>query len=139
MTYVQKKNLTPRQSKAVAALVASGKMGHAAETAGISRRTLTRWLQEPAFRAAYIQARGDLLQEVTTACAAKALRAVERLADEMDNPRGTPGSRIRAASALLDMTARMVGIADIETRISEMESQINESFGEIQRENTGAE
>jgi hypothetical protein len=127
MARKQKDSLTPRQSKAIAALVSSGKIGHAAEASGVSRRTLTRWLKEQHFRASYLQARGQLIQEVTAACAANALRAVERLAKEMENGRGTPGTRIRAASELLDFTARLAGMADFETRISELEARIDEA------------
>ena len=53
---------TNRQEKAIIALLNQPTMKEAAEAAGISEVTLWRWLQQPEFRASYMEARRVAVQ-----------------------------------------------------------------------------
>ena len=121
----QKRRLTPKQDRAIQALLSEGLICRAAEAAGVSRRTLTRWLQESRFRGCYLRARGQVLQEIVALCHARAASAVERLASEMDNARGTPASRIAAAREILSVTLGTVAAANFEERLARMEEQLD--------------
>ena len=51
--------LTPRQGRAVEALLREPTAARAAASVGINQRTLRRWTQVPAFRAALLRARRE--------------------------------------------------------------------------------
>jgi hypothetical protein len=54
-----KSKLTPRQARAVLALLEHTTLEEAAKAAAVSKTTLWRWLQVPDFQAAYMQARRE--------------------------------------------------------------------------------
>jgi hypothetical protein len=110
-----------KQEEAVAALLTQRNIEEAARTAGISTRTLMRWLQVPEFQKAYRQGRRDAysqavarLQQGTSAAATILLRT-------MVDP-GTPASvRVRAAEVIFSHAFKAIEIEDIEARVSELE------------------
>ena len=55
-------NLTPKKRKAVRALVEHGSAMQAAESAGVTRQTLYKWLEEADFKAALQHAENAALQ-----------------------------------------------------------------------------
>ena len=132
----QKRRLTPRQDQAIQALLSKGSICRAAEAAGVSRRTLTRWLQDAWFRGRYLRARGQMLQEIVAMCHARAASAVERLASEMDNKGGTPTSRISAAREILSVTLGAAAAADFEERLARMEEQLDAKLHASERKKT---
>src|SRR5436190_1559367 len=67
LTHRASSDLTPKQRKAVEALLTTGEVSGAAEAAGVSRDTVYRWLKAPAFLAAVREAE------------ARGLRALERV------------------------------------------------------------
>jgi hypothetical protein len=103
--------LTRKQEQAVAALLVEATVQQAAERAGASPSTLKRWLKEPAFLAAYREARREVLEgsigrlQAATGTAVDALLAVAR-----DGKKD--GDRVRAAVALLDHAFRGLAEAD---------------------------
>lgn len=84
----------------------------AAERAGVSESTLYRWLQVPAFRAAYRQARRELVEAAIGRVQAAAGQAVEALVSIAHKGR-RDGDRVRAAVAILDHAHR--GLSDADT------------------------
>ena len=57
-----------KQEAAIAALLTHRNQEEAAEAAGISKRTLHRWLQMPAFQAAFREARRAAMSQANAAC-----------------------------------------------------------------------
>jgi len=93
-------DLSPKQLIAFQALASGQHIHEAAAAAGINRRTLTRWLQLPIFRAAL----NYELQQITQQTAIRsvgvtihALEALDRLIASGDNP----AIVIQAARAIL--------------------------------------
>jgi len=80
--------LTPRQNKAITALMSSKNIGETAVQAGVSERTLYRWLSSPEFRTALLEAEGEAIDTAARRLIgnqSKALEEIEdvfRLADE---------------------------------------------------------
>jgi hypothetical protein len=57
--------LTPKQQRAVRALLEHKSVGEAASSIGVGERTLFRWLTDPAFKLALSAAESDLLDAAT--------------------------------------------------------------------------
>jgi hypothetical protein len=103
--------LTRKQEALIAALLTEPTHAAAATNAGVSEATLHRWLHLPAFRAAYRQARRELVEGAVGRIQAAAGQAVDTL---LAVARGgaKDGDRVRAAVALLDFSFR--GLTDAE-------------------------
>src|SRR5262249_41529081 len=92
------RGLTSKQEAGIAALLSQPTHVAAAAQVGVSESTLYRWLQVPAFRAAYRQARRELVEAAIGRVQAAAGQAVEALVSIA--PKGRRGGeRGRAAAA----------------------------------------
>ncbi|MGA7412226.1 MAG: hypothetical protein WBW33_17245 [Bryobacteraceae bacterium] len=110
-----------KQEEAVAALLTQRNIEEAARTAGISTRTLMRWLQLPEFQAAYRAARRDAYSQAVARLQQGTSAAATILLKTMIEP-GTPASvRVRAAEAIFNHAFKAIEIEDIEARVSELE------------------
>jgi hypothetical protein len=103
--------LTAKQEAGIAALLSQPTHAAAAAVAGVSESTLYRWLQLPAFRAAYRQARRELVESAVGRVQAAAGQAVETLVNVAHKGR-RDGDRVRAAVAILDHAHRGLSAAD---------------------------
>jgi hypothetical protein len=110
-----------KQEEAIAALLSQRSIEDAARTAGVGTRTLLRWLQLPAFKAAYREARRAAfgqsiarLQQATSAAAATLMKI-------MVDPNAPASTRVRAADSVFNHAAKAIEIEDIEARVSELE------------------
>lgn len=57
-----------KKEVAIAALLSQRNQEEAAQAAGVSKRTLNRWLRMPAFRAAYLDARRAAMSQANAGC-----------------------------------------------------------------------
>ncbi len=116
--------LSPKQHKALAALLTEPTITAAAQKAGIAERTLHGWLQEPAFRDEYRRLRREALgqamarlQNVSSAMVAVLLQLA---ADKQ-----TPASvRFQAASKVLELGIKWAETEDIEQRLAALEASM---------------
>jgi len=92
--------LTPKQHKAVEALILHPTRTAAAAAIGISRATMTRWCADDAFRSALRQASWLSVDHTIAQLRTAAGEAVNVLRDALKDP--SPAVRVRAAVALLD-------------------------------------
>jgi hypothetical protein len=114
-------SLERKQEEAIAALLSQRNIDEAARTAGISTRTLLRWLQLPEFQKAYRQARRDAYSQAVARLQQGTSAAATILLKTMIEP-GTPASvRVRAAEAIFNHAFKAIEIEDIEARVSELE------------------
>lgn len=119
--------LTPKQAKAIEALLTEGTITGAAAVVRIERKTIQRWLHLPEFKAelransdaAIIAAAGKL--------ALSADEAIEAIKGVMVAPT-LPGAaiRLRAADTLLNHVMRIREQSDILERLAELEAAIGE-------------
>jgi hypothetical protein len=104
--------LTRKQEAVIAALLSEPTHAAAAAKAGVGTTTLYRWLHMPEFRAAYRQARRELVEaaigRVQTACG-RAVEALVRIAHKGRRD----GDRVRAAVAILELAQRGLSDADV--------------------------
>jgi len=110
-----------KQEAAIIALLAQRNLEEAARAVPISAKTLLRWMKDPGFHAAYMEARRlaygqsiARLQQASTAAATTLLKI-------MLDPNAPPSCRLRAADSVLSHTAKAIEIDDIEVRVSDLE------------------
>jgi hypothetical protein len=116
-----KSMLGRKQEETIAALLTQRNLDEAAKAAGISQRTLMRWLKLPEFQVAYREARRAAycqavaqLQQGTTAAATTLLKVM------LDQ--STPASvKVRAAECVMNHSSKAIEIEDVEFRVAELE------------------
>ena len=103
--------VTPRQAKALAALITTATAKAAAKAAGVDVKTLRKWMTQPAFRRRHRAARNAVVDDavlVVQKCAVEAatvLRACLKAA--------SPGVRCRAAQLILGTAIEVQGLLDM--------------------------
>ncbi|MBC7233106.1 MAG: hypothetical protein H5T68_07710 [Chloroflexi bacterium] len=118
-------SLTRKQRMAITALLTTATVREAAEQTGIGERTLYRWLAEPAFQQALIQAQGEVLRLSTVRLAGLLAKALDVIG--LDFEPGVDGNiRLRAATAVLRHVAGLLEYVDLEGRVSALEQRIGE-------------
>jgi hypothetical protein len=103
---------TRKQEAVIAALLTEPTCAAAAAQAGVSEATVYRWLELPAFLAAYRQARRELFDAVMGRIQAGTGQAVETLLTVALHGR-RESDRVRAAGMVLDYAFRGLAIADV--------------------------
>jgi hypothetical protein len=112
-------HLTPRQERAITALLTAPDQSAAATAAGIGRRTLTRWLATEEFRDAYRAASQRRLADAIGLLRATAADAVATLRTALasDNEH----VKVRAAVALLEIAVK-VDTDELAERVAALEN-----------------
>ncbi|MEU7581960.1 hypothetical protein AB0B50_30730 [Streptomyces sp. NPDC041068] len=116
-----------RRPAAVLALAQGRTTGQAAKSAGVSGRTILRWLDEPSFHQEVTDARTELLHLAVGRLAAASTKAVDALVDALDNERGQ--ARVQAARTLLDACLALRESLDLEQRLAALETAENDQEG----------
>lgn len=108
-------------AKAIAAevLAAGGSYTDAGEASGRSKRTIVRWMADAAFARHVADLRAERLSEVAGRLAQMAPRAVDVLADALEDDNTL--IRLRAATDVLSWSIRLRRAADLEARMLEVE------------------
>lgn len=119
------KTITPRQARAIAALLTSGTVSSAATTSGTPLRTLYRWVREDAtFKAALQDAESELLDGAARrllSLHARAIDAVAVILDAEDAEDISPALKLRAAVAVIDATGKLMALRRLEARVADLE------------------
>jgi hypothetical protein len=123
--------LTGLQERAVIALLASPSLEAAAKSAKVSVSSLRRWRLEPAFAAAYRQARFALLEASTAKLRNAASSAVDVLQAAMVDDEAPYSVRIRAAQVILEGAYKSAELEDLSERLDQQEKQIAELLAEV--------
>lgn len=113
--------LSPRQQRAVVALLQYRNVQEAASQTGIPARSVYRWLREERFRAAVLEAETEAIDAATRGLVAltdKALNALDRALDGGQSPT----VQLRAAQTVLDNLLRLRELRDVEERLTRLEA-----------------
>jgi len=108
-----------KMEAAIAALLLEPTIPAAAQRAGVSERTLDRWLSNPVFAAAYRAARKKVFDQAVSTLRAASTEAVQTLRDALNDT--SSSIRVRAALGILDFGIRITEMTDLEERISALE------------------
>ena len=116
--------LTARHERAIAALLSEPTVASAAAKVGVSEVTLWRWLQHPAFQAAFRSARRDVVSQAIAQLQRVTMLAVSTLAKVMVDPAAPASAKVAASRVTLDMSLKSVELEDMETRITALEESV---------------
>jgi hypothetical protein len=109
---------------AIGALLSSQTIEEAAKKINRHERTLRRWLEQPSFRDAYLEARRRLLQVGVGKLTTKVSLAVDVLAEvAAAKGRAHQVARVQAAAAIIKLSLDAQTIDDVLTRIERLERQ----------------
>jgi len=111
--------ISPRQEKLIASPVTEPTVEKACEKAGISPVTYWRWTQQPGFRAEYRKARRTIFENTVARLQGLTQAAVDCLERNLNCENA--GAELRAASIILDLSAKGLEILDLENRIATLE------------------
>jgi len=116
--------LTPKKTRAVTALLSSRTATDAAATAGVTERTIGRWLAEDeAFTRALRQAEDAAIDGAVRRLVGLQGQALDVLQDTLTREGVAPTVRVRAACAVLDFLLRLRELRTLEERIAALEAQ----------------
>ncbi len=109
------------------ALASGGTITAAAEQAGVSRRTATRKLTDPAFRQLVAQMRADFVAQAVGRLTQNMTRAADGLVAMLDS--GDERVRLRVIRALLTLGHRLHDAVDLELRLRNLERDVARKQG----------
>lgn len=113
--------LTPKQNKALAALIEAPTLEAAASSLGISTVTLWRHLNDETFKDAYRNARREVVSHAVAQIQGACGEAVQTLRAVATDGSAQPGARVSAAKAILDTAIKAVELDDLAARIDALE------------------
>lgn len=114
--------MTPRQQKALAALLTSPSKAAAAKAAGIAPRTLRDYLADPEFQAAYRDAFGNMVEDATRQAQQAISPALSTLREIVEDREEDAQARISSARAILSHGLKLIETTDILNRLRELET-----------------
>lgn len=114
--------LTPRQHKALAALLEAPSIRQAAQASGIPEKTLYNWLKTPVFDSVYREMRRDAVQQAV-AVGQQAGAAMMRHLVKLATTAKSEAVQHSAAKTVLEFSIRAVEIDDIVSRLDALEQR----------------
>jgi hypothetical protein len=115
-------DLTTRQQRTIAALLAARNVREAAKQVKVSERTVYTWLAEPVFRAALYEAEGHLIDAATRRLLQHQDVALTVILTIMADEEIAPSTRLRAAIAIIDFMLKLRELRSIEQRLTALEA-----------------
>lgn len=119
----QKTELTPKERRALEALLSGKNKGEAALAAGVQPRTLSRWLASPHFRAELTAVSDLALKDAAVSLKSALGDAVGVMAGIMKDEGVSPTVRLRAADMVASHSIKITEAADLLERIEALEAR----------------
>lgn len=113
--------MTPKQEKVIAALLTNPTKQDAAAAAGISTATLRRYLSDEDFQREYRQALSGLVDEAAAQARQSLAPALQCLKEIVSDKEEATSAKIQASRALLEYGLQIISVADIESKLQELE------------------
>lgn len=114
--------ITPAQRRAIAALLSERDVRSAAKAAGVSERSLWRWLNDRSFISELNAAQAQAIDATIRRLADLSGEAVSTLRAAMKGKSTPIGSKIRAADIVLGRLLALKELGDLEQRIAALEA-----------------
>ena len=118
-----------KHEEAIAALLSTTSVMQAAQQAGVSQRTLRRWLQRDDFQAAYRRARRELVNGAIHVLLHATGTATTVLVDIMNDHTAPATARVSAARTVLNLVLRSLAEEDVEFSLADVERILAERNG----------
>jgi hypothetical protein len=114
--------LSAKKERAILALIAEPTIKRAAESIGMSERTLRRWLDEPAFAQAYSGARRQSFAQGLAVAGLYVPLSVQTLAKTQTDPSAPHSAKVQAAQAILKFVREGIELDDLAQRVIAIEA-----------------
>jgi len=121
--------LTPKQERALVALLDCGEIQAASARAGVSDVTLWRWLQQPAFQTRYRAARRQLVETAIAQLQSDCTTAARVLREVAEDREAPASSRVAAAKAIIEQSISAVQLTDLQAEVEEIKRLLAEREG----------
>ena len=118
--------LSLNEERALTALLTETTISAAAEQAGLSERSLYRYLGDPSFKAALREQHDAILSSITSSLLALSTKALVTLEAVLDDPETTPASKVRASLGVLSHARSMVEMGELLERLVYLERTVVE-------------
>jgi hypothetical protein len=112
-----------KKEQAVTALLGHRNLEEAAKAAGISHATLKRWLRLPEFKAAFLQARREVVLQANARLQQNSGAAVSVLLRVIADPATPASTKARTALGMVEQANRSLETEDIEVRLARLEEK----------------
>jgi len=116
--------LTPKQERALVALLDCGETKRAAFVAGVGEVTLWRWLQLPAFQSRYRAARRQLVETAIAQLQSDCTIAVRVLREVAEDREAPASSRVAAAKTIIEQSIGAIELMDLQERVEMLEKML---------------
>ncbi|MBX7253124.1 MAG: hypothetical protein K1X50_14170 [Candidatus Promineofilum sp.] len=113
--------LPSHKRRAVEVLLATGRVGQAAEAVKVSRSTIARWQREPDFAQALREQETEAVGNLNRSLIALADKSIDALVSVFDA--GTLSQKLRAADIVLGRLLAWRELTELEARITALESR----------------
>jgi hypothetical protein len=107
MSQIVPNGLTQKQIRALRALVKHSTIDRAAKATGVSEKTIDRWLKEPVFRDALVEAEWMLFDEAIRAGGAEMADGMKVFSETMKDSSAAHIVKVKAAQALIDSVVKL--------------------------------
>ena len=122
--------LSAKQSKALEALLSGMTKGDAATSAGVTPRTLNRWLHEDILFWDTLQQESQRsVFDATRRLTATLNTAVTVMASVMEDASAPAAVRLRAAQVVTETAVKLIETSDILRRLEELETRLTGNEG----------
>lgn len=123
-------SLSPRQQKAIIALLQEPTIAKAAEASSIPVRTMHFWLDQEGFSRAYRKARREAYGQAIALAQRYTPLAVQTLATMMNDHAASTSGRVSACATMLRFARESIELDDLAARVEALEQAEKERGGE---------
>jgi phage terminase small subunit len=122
----QKVTLSPKQTKALTALLTTGEVTQAASAAGVTRKTVHKWLLLPQFQEALEKGEGEAFKDATRRLSGLLGKSIDELEKLLVHDGLPVVEKIRVVRTILDTYPRLREMTSFESRLLALEESLNE-------------
>lgn len=124
-------SLSAKQHKALEALLSGATKGDAATAAGVTPRTLNRWLSEDVLFWDTLQGESQrAVFDATRRLTAAMDTAVTTMTAVMSDANAPAAVRLRAAQVTMETAVKLIEVTDILRRLEELETRLTGNEGQ---------
>lgn len=119
----KRRNLSPKQRKAISLIIANGSISGGCQAAGISRSVFYNWMKNDAFRDAFISEQDNVIETALKDLKGLSSEAVESLGKLLKE--SNDNIKLRAIALILEHTIKLKEIESIEQRLEAIERRLD--------------
>jgi len=121
----EKRRLTVKQRRAIEALLCGSTKGQAADAAGVTPRTLTRWRSQPEFDDELRRRSNQAIDDATRRLTGGLDRMVEVLLSVAEDVESPASVRVRAALGWINAQIKFIELNEVLERLETLEAVVN--------------